>query len=131
MDLDGVLRGDVEFPISHAGGEFEEEMREDLKKAKSVFLLVLIVRSSWLWFRRRDPRLRKDVIARRVLGFRGQMGAITAAYIKWGSTQGQYGLDSPGAPPVATNEAVDGWYCIKVVDLLSVSQFLSAREREL
>ncbi|KAJ7782095.1 hypothetical protein B0H14DRAFT_3095744 [Mycena olivaceomarginata] len=83
MNIDDVLRGDVQFDISNAGGEFEEEVRASMNQAK-----------------RTDTRNRKDKVLRRVLGFRGQMKAITSAYVKWGATQER-----------------DGWYCVKVVDL--------------
>ncbi|KAJ7303803.1 hypothetical protein DFH08DRAFT_985980 [Mycena albidolilacea] len=88
MDIDDVLRGDVQFDISNAGGEFEEE----------------------------DTRNRKDKVLRCVLGFRRQMKAITSAYVKWGATQDEYGADPLGTPPPAGNTQ-DGWYCVKVVDL--------------
>ncbi|KAJ7880583.1 hypothetical protein B0H14DRAFT_2566270 [Mycena olivaceomarginata] len=99
MDIDDVLRGDVQFDISNAGGEFEEEVRASMNQAK-----------------RTDTRNRKDKVLRRVLGFRGQMKAITSAYVKWGATQDEYGADLLGTPPPAGNTQ-DGWYCVKVVDL--------------
>ncbi|KAJ7671816.1 hypothetical protein B0H14DRAFT_3538139 [Mycena olivaceomarginata] len=99
MDIDDVLRGDVQFDISNAGGEFEEEVRASMNQAK-----------------RTDTRNRKDKVLRRVLGFRGQMKAITSAYVKWGATQDEYGADPLGTPPPAGNTQ-DGWYCVKVVDL--------------
>ncbi|KAJ7195687.1 hypothetical protein GGX14DRAFT_537230 [Mycena pura] len=37
--------------------------------------------------------------------------------MKWGSSQGQFGLDSPPAPPPAAEDCIDGVYSIKVVDL--------------
>jgi hypothetical protein len=36
MDIDDVLRGDVQFDISNAGGEFEEEVRASMNQAKCV-----------------------------------------------------------------------------------------------
>ncbi|KAJ7852702.1 hypothetical protein B0H13DRAFT_1904475 [Mycena leptocephala] len=100
--MDDVLQGEVEFNISHAGGEFQEQLRHDMNKAK-----------------RMDTRTWRDVTRRRVLRFRGQMKAIISAYIKWGATQGEYGLDTPPALPPAAEADVDGAYGIKVVDMFS------------
>lgn len=36
MDIDDVLRGDVEFDISHAGGEFQDQLRHEMNKPKYV-----------------------------------------------------------------------------------------------
>ncbi|KAJ7922061.1 hypothetical protein B0H13DRAFT_1866128 [Mycena leptocephala] len=45
--------------------------------------------------KRKDTRRRRDVTQRRVLGFRGQMKAITNAYIKWAASQGTYIIHAP------------------------------------
>ncbi|KAJ7874560.1 hypothetical protein B0H14DRAFT_2569237 [Mycena olivaceomarginata] len=74
--------------------------------------------------RRTDTRNWKDKVLRRVLGFRGQMKAITSAYVKWGATQDEYGADPLGTPPPAGNTQ-DGWYCVKVVDLFRPLPLLS------
>ncbi|KAJ7932304.1 hypothetical protein B0H13DRAFT_1857136 [Mycena leptocephala] len=105
MDIDDVLRGeDVEFHISHAGGEFQDQLRHEMNQPK-----------------RKDTRRRRDVTQRRVLGFRGQMKAIINAYIKWAASQGEYGLDSPPVPPPALDTDIDGVYSIKVVDMFTRS----------
>ncbi|KAJ7712387.1 hypothetical protein B0H14DRAFT_2645298 [Mycena olivaceomarginata] len=52
MDIDDVLRGDVQFDISNAGGEFEEEVWTSMNQAK-----------------RTDTRNRKDKVLQHVLGF--------------------------------------------------------------
>lgn len=60
---------------------------------------------------------------RRVLGFKCQMKAVTDAYVKWGATQSEYGLEAPlnAAPPPMVDDQADGVYSIKVVDMFSAS----------
>ncbi|KAJ6551057.1 hypothetical protein DFH09DRAFT_1086373 [Mycena vulgaris] len=86
MTIDEALTGNIEFDISHAGGEFQDQLKHEMDKARA-----------------KDTRPRTDATLRRVLGFRGQMKAITDAYIKWGATQGEYGADSPAVPPSPTS----------------------------
>jgi hypothetical protein len=47
------------------------------------------------------------------------MKAMTSAYIKWGASQGEFGLDGANTPP-APNE-IKGTYKIEVVDIFSGS----------
>jgi hypothetical protein len=124
MTTEDILQGRVEFEISHAGGEFQAELQKDMHKAKCVLTFPFplpLSKHKFFYLRRHDTRIRKDVVQRRVLGFRGQMKAITDAYIKWGASQGQFGLDSPPAPPPAAAEDIDGVYSLKVVDMFSES----------
>ncbi|KAJ7938087.1 hypothetical protein B0H13DRAFT_1852023 [Mycena leptocephala] len=102
MTTEDVLQGRIELEISHAGGELQAQLQQDVNRTK-----------------RQDTRTRRDVVQRRVLGFRGQMKAITDAYIVWGATQGQYGLNAPPTPPAAAEGDVDGTYVLKVVDMFS------------
>ncbi|KAJ6528680.1 hypothetical protein DFH09DRAFT_1327690 [Mycena vulgaris] len=104
MTINEALTGNIEFDISHAGGEFQDQLKHEMGKARA-----------------KDTRTRTDATLRRVLGFRGQMKAITDAYIKWGATQGEYGADTPAVPPspTSTTAGSDGVYSIKVVDMFS------------
>jgi hypothetical protein len=54
---------------------------------------------------------------RRVLGFRGQMKAMTDAYINWGVTQAEFGLDSTA--PLPEPETVETYYKVSVIDVFS------------
>ncbi|KAF8166456.1 hypothetical protein K438DRAFT_1775135 [Mycena galopus ATCC 62051] len=98
----------LQLGISHGGGELQAELGNDMHTHTHTHKP-----------KRYDTRTRKDGVQRRVLGFRGQMKAITDAYIKWGATQGQYGLNSPPAPPPAAEGNIDGVYSLKVVDMFS------------
>ncbi|KAJ7699188.1 hypothetical protein B0H14DRAFT_3653270 [Mycena olivaceomarginata] len=64
-----------------------------------------------------DARRCSDRTLRRVLGFRGQLRAITDAYMKWGANQSGYGLDETAKPLSAAPGDIDGVYRIKVVDI--------------
>ncbi|KAF7377629.1 hypothetical protein MSAN_00185700 [Mycena sanguinolenta] len=104
MGVEDMLQGNIEVNISHAGGEFQEELRQGMGGKK----------------KQRDTRNRKDIHERRVLSFHGQMNAITDAYAKWGATQGENGRDALSSPDSALDDPdVDGVYSIKVVDMFS------------
>jgi hypothetical protein len=76
---------------------------------EAVFLL-------FFWGRKRhDERSRHDVLQRRFLGFKGQMDAMTDAYMHWGLTQDQYG-SSVGQPEPAEGD-ISRLYGIDVMDV--------------
>ncbi|KAJ7840271.1 hypothetical protein B0H14DRAFT_2587506 [Mycena olivaceomarginata] len=104
ITYDDVAQGNVRVEISHAGGEMEA-LAADLNTTVNG------ERTS------HATRSRRDAVQREVLGFRVQMKAMTDAYIKWGASQGEFGLDGDHTPP-APNE-IEGTYKIEVVDIFS------------
>ncbi|KAJ6455997.1 hypothetical protein DFH09DRAFT_1116274 [Mycena vulgaris] len=114
MTIDEALTGNIEFDISHAGGEFQDQLKHEMDKARA-----------------KDTRTRTDATLRRVLGFRGQMKAITDAYIKWGATQGEYGADSPAVPPspTSTTAGSDGLNVLVAIATRVLEMFRVARLR--
>ncbi|KAJ7718135.1 hypothetical protein B0H16DRAFT_1797773, partial [Mycena metata] len=101
-----VAEGNIPINISHAGGEMgdlQADLDEELNGVHKK--------------KYHDKRTRWDSTARRVLGFRGQMAAMTDAYIKWGATQGEFGLD--GTPNIPEAEQIQKHCKITVVDVFS------------
>ncbi|KAJ7889418.1 hypothetical protein B0H13DRAFT_2341539 [Mycena leptocephala] len=97
-----VAEGNID--ISHAGGEMadlQDDLNQELNGKK----------------KRHDRRRRSDATQRRVLGFRAQMKAMTDAYVQWGATQGEFGVDSTTPPPEP--ETVETYYKVSVIDVLS------------
>jgi hypothetical protein len=45
------------------------------------------------------------------------MKAMTDAYVQWGATQGEFGIDSTAPPPEP--ETVETYYKVSVIDVLS------------
>jgi hypothetical protein len=52
-----------------------------------------------------------------VLDFCGQMKAITDAYVNWGMTQAEFGLNS--TTPSPEPETVQTYYKVSVIDVFS------------
>ncbi|KAJ6459830.1 hypothetical protein DFH09DRAFT_1348807 [Mycena vulgaris] len=65
--------------------------------------------------KRHDSRKRWDSVERRVLGFRGQMRAMTDAYMKWAATQGEYGMES--APEPVDPDDIEKVYKVRAIDV--------------
>ncbi|KAJ7724512.1 hypothetical protein B0H16DRAFT_1736701 [Mycena metata] len=101
-----VAEGNTRINISHAGGEMEDlhaDLDEELNGVHKK--------------KYKEKRTRFDSTARRVLGFRGQMAAITDTYVKWGATQGEFGLN--GTPEVPKASRIQKNCKITVVDVFS------------
>jgi hypothetical protein len=65
-----------------------------------------------------DNRRRRDAVKKMVLGFNGQMEAMTDAFIEWGQYQGDLG--TMDAAPVAPDpEEIENYYRLNVVDIFS------------
>ncbi|KAJ7605703.1 hypothetical protein DFH06DRAFT_921037, partial [Mycena polygramma] len=105
FNYDNVAEGNIEVDISHEGGEMgalQDELAKELNKAKR---------------KRHDTRTRWDTTQRRVRGFRAQLTEMTDAYVKWGATQGEFGLDAGPVPSPPPPEEVQMHYKITVVDV--------------
>ncbi|KAF7371636.1 hypothetical protein MVEN_00019100 [Mycena venus] len=103
-----VAEGNVGIEISHGGGEMaalQEELVEEKNRKKKKGI---------------DTRDRWDRTQRHVLGMRGQMSAITDAYVKWGATQGEYGLEG-SAPEAPELDRVENTYPVRIIDIFSES----------
>ncbi|KAJ7106376.1 hypothetical protein C8R44DRAFT_744603 [Mycena epipterygia] len=106
QDYQDVLDGHVQMDISHGGGEMgdmQDALNEEMNSKKRR--------------KRQDTRSRWDSVQRRVLGFRAQMQAMTDAYMKWVSTQGEQGMEAGPVPP--PEDMVETEYVVKVVDIFS------------
>jgi hypothetical protein len=122
ITYDDVAQGNVRVEISHAGGEMEAlaaDLNTTVNGERCVFLLSGVRSLTCECRTSHATRSRRDAVQREVLGFRAQMKAMTDAYIKWGASQGEFGLDSDHTPP-APNE-IEGTYKIEVVDIFSES----------
>ncbi|KAJ7687762.1 hypothetical protein B0H17DRAFT_1136116 [Mycena rosella] len=103
-----VLDSNVRIEISHASGELDD-LQDDLNQE-------LNGKKQQSFRRRQDTRKCWDTVDRRVLGFRGQMCAMTNAYMKWEATQGAFGME--GAPePVVDPEDVEKEYRVNVINV--------------
>jgi hypothetical protein len=124
LNYSDVLDGTVPLDISHGGGELDDlqsELKETLgKKKRSVkpFPYRTHCLSDILCSARHDTRRRWDKTEKRVLGFRGQMRAMTDSYIKWAAAHGEFGLD--GGPATPDEENVDSSYKVNVIDVFGV-----------
>ncbi|KAJ7655525.1 hypothetical protein B0H17DRAFT_1146362 [Mycena rosella] len=105
-----VLDGNVRIEISHAGGELDD-LQDNLNQE-------LNGKKQQSFRRRRDTRKRWDTVDRRVLGFRGQMCAMTDAYIKWEATQGAFGMEG-ALEPVVDPEDVEREYRVEVINVFA------------
>ena len=116
MDINDVLDGTAELNFSHAGGEFQDIMEEELRqKTRYAFALSL---HSYLPFNRHprmDPRTRKNRTELRNQGFKVQLKGIVDAYITWQETVAEHGLDA--AAPSVSEELLQGVYKIQVMDV--------------
>ncbi|KAJ7645339.1 hypothetical protein B0H17DRAFT_1216045 [Mycena rosella] len=98
-----VADGHVRIKISHAGGEMgdlQDNLNEELNSKKQR--------------KRYDTRKRWDSVDRRVLGFHGQMKAMTDAYIKWDAT---YGSFKEGLPECPEEDEIEKEYKLQVIDV--------------
>ncbi|KAJ7216258.1 hypothetical protein C8J57DRAFT_1255344 [Mycena rebaudengoi] len=81
-----AMNGETEVEMSHEGGEYSEALQEQLRKE------VAEISKKKRW----DGRRRNDALVKRVLGFNGQLTAMTDEYMKWEQTQGEFGtMDGP------------------------------------
>ncbi|KAJ6525789.1 hypothetical protein DFH09DRAFT_1095503 [Mycena vulgaris] len=99
-----VADGTVPIEISHGGGELgdlQDALNEAMNGKKQR--------------KRHDSRKRWDSVERRVLGFRGQMRAMTDAYMKWAATQGEYGMES--APEPVDPDDIEKVYKVRAIDV--------------
>ncbi|KAJ7892561.1 hypothetical protein B0H14DRAFT_3081486 [Mycena olivaceomarginata] len=114
ITYDDVAQGNVRVEISHAGGEMEAlaaDLNTTVNGERCVFLLSGVRSPTCECRTSHATRSRRDAVQREVLGFRAQMKAMTDAYIKWGASQGEFGLDGDHTPP-APNE-IEGTYKIE------------------
>ncbi|KAJ7112328.1 hypothetical protein C8R44DRAFT_550780, partial [Mycena epipterygia] len=104
QDYQDILDGNVQVDISHGGGEMgdmQDALNDELNSQKRRC--------------RHDTRDRGDSVQRRVLGFRAQMKAMTDAYMVWGFTQGEQGMEAGPVPP--PEDMIETEYVVKVVDI--------------
>jgi hypothetical protein len=99
-DIDSWLDGSEATPLSHAGGEFQQILDEELLKTRRV-----------------DSRTRRNIIELRTAGFNAQMEDMVRAYILWSEALGDGGM-GVDIPPSAEG-SVEGSYKIYVVDVFS------------
>lgn len=126
LGINNILDGSTPLNLSHAGGEFNQILEDDLRAEQpSVFLLqiYLLINSHHNYGRHRvDPRTRRDKVDRRTQGFNLQMGDIIEAYILWNENVEKNGLDGEcDKPPI---ESVEGKYPIHVLDVFRKFCFL-------
>ncbi|KAG6887585.1 hypothetical protein C0992_011686 [Termitomyces sp. T32_za158] len=67
VDANAVINGRAEINLSHAGGEFQELLEEELQPQK----------------KQRENHAHQDAIVCRNLGFATQLNAMVNAYLKW------------------------------------------------
>ncbi|KAJ7678318.1 hypothetical protein DFH06DRAFT_1121808 [Mycena polygramma] len=94
--MDDVLSGRIEIDISHAGGEFQEAIHQEIEEEH--------LRQNP---KRADWRTRRDRIERRTKAFDTQMESMVDMYMKW--------VGEGEAPPLREDT---GEYQIRVVDIL-------------
>ncbi|KAG6836532.1 hypothetical protein H0H93_007016 [Arthromyces matolae] len=103
-----ILDGTLQMDISHAGGEFQELMEEDLGPRK----------------RREDSRARKNRILQRNEGFLMQSVSMVDAYLEWNE---QLGVSGSATAIPLTVEEVEGaadTYLLRVIDTYGQSNRL-------
>ncbi|KAG6835989.1 hypothetical protein H0H93_012471 [Arthromyces matolae] len=104
VDAGQILDGAVEIDISHAGGEFQQLMEQDLAPRKH----------------RDDHRARKHRILQRNEGFRLQSASMVDAYLEWNERMGISGRVI--AVPLTPEEVKGaGTYLLRVVDTYEIS----------
>ncbi|KAJ7710742.1 hypothetical protein B0H17DRAFT_1190439 [Mycena rosella] len=100
-----VVDSSVRIKISHAGGKLEDlqdDLNQELNRRKQQM--------------RQNTCKHWDTVDRHALGFRGQMCAMTDAYMKWEAAQGAFGME--GAPePVVDPDNVEKTYRVEVIDI--------------
>ncbi|KAJ7888954.1 hypothetical protein B0H14DRAFT_2562105 [Mycena olivaceomarginata] len=100
-----IVEGNIGIGVSHAGGEMAALQEKLAEEKKSKCLSPTFVPHNY----------RTQC---HVLGMHGQMSAMTDIYVKWGATQGEYGLE--GSPPEAPEmKGVEKTYPVKVIDVFS------------
>jgi hypothetical protein len=117
MDINDILYGTAELNSSHAGGEFQHIVEEELYQQSSYVFSYYV----WALFhfiirrRRTDPRTRQNRTVLRNEGFKRQFEGIVDAYMSWSNAIGDGGLDSPR--PSVESELLQGIYKIRVMDV--------------
>ncbi|KAG6879498.1 hypothetical protein C0992_002109 [Termitomyces sp. T32_za158] len=99
IDFDAVIDGQASINVSHAGGKFQELLKEELRPCK----------------KRREYRARRDAVIRRTLGFSTQLDAMVRAYLRWSEACGVSGKAL--AAPLSDDAVVQETQTIRVVDL--------------
>ncbi|KAF8237586.1 hypothetical protein L208DRAFT_1246508 [Tricholoma matsutake] len=94
MDINNVLDGTAGLDFSHAGGEFQHIMEEELHQQ---------TRRS-----RTDPQTHHNHTKLHNEGFKHQLGAIVDAYIVWQEALGEIRLEA--TPPPVQKELLQGTY---------------------
>ncbi|RDB21532.1 hypothetical protein Hypma_011938 [Hypsizygus marmoreus] len=98
--VDDILDGTVPIELSHAGGEFQQLLEDDLRpKGK----------------KHADTRTRRNRVLLRNQGFISQMEAMVDAYLNWSEALGVSGKGV--AAPLSTESITQGTYPVQVVDV--------------
>jgi hypothetical protein len=125
MNINDVLDGTAELNLSHAGGEFQLIVEEELYQQHSY---VFFSYNVWTFFKfiirrpRIDPRTRQNRTLLRNEGFKRQFEGIVDAYMLWSKVIGDGGLDSPS--PSVEPELLQGTYKIRVMDVFGNNVFV-------
>ena len=117
MNIEDVLDGTTPIDLSHAGGEFQHIIEEELDKKNSYVYSLINNLLIHLPDRRRrvDPRTRRNRVDLRNEGFKRQMVGIVDAYITWQDDIGENGLD--GVPSSVPLDLRQGTFPIQAVDV--------------
>ncbi|RDB14995.1 hypothetical protein Hypma_016139 [Hypsizygus marmoreus] len=98
--VDDILDGTVPIELSHAGGEFQQLLEDDLQpKGKKCA----------------DTRTCQNRVLLRNQGFISQMDAMVDAYLNWSEALGVSGEGV--AAPLSTESITQGTYPVQVIDV--------------
>ena len=121
ININDVIDGTTQIDLSHAGGEFQHIIEEEILKKTSYvysFFINLLIHLPDR-HHRVDPRTRRNCIDPRNEGFKRQMVGIMDAYITWQDDKGLDGLPSP--VPLDLHQ---GTLPIRVVDVFCKFYFV-------
>jgi hypothetical protein len=112
MDINDVLDGTAGLDFSHAGGEFQHIMEEELRQQSRYVYYPTMLFKIYRPNRRShtDPRTRRDRTELRNEGFKRQLGAIVDAYIAWQEALGEGGLEATCKGPCIYLFATQDYY---------------------
>ncbi|RDB20084.1 hypothetical protein Hypma_012873 [Hypsizygus marmoreus] len=105
LNVHDVLDGTVPIDLSHAGGEFQQLLEEDLRPKTK---------------KRMDTRTRHNRVLLRNQGFTSQLEGMVDAYLNWCEAIGVSGKGV--AAPLPTESVVQGSYLVQVVDVYETYQ---------
>lgn len=112
MDINNVLDGTAGLDFSHAGGEFQHIMEEELnQQTRYVYYSTILFAFKIYQPNRRsrtDPQTRHNHTKLHNEGFKHQLGAIVDAYIVWQEALGEIRLEA--TPPPVQKELLQGTY---------------------